>query len=251
MIKKFDVNITPFKLKRTIHLYLPDDYEESQEHYPVIYMYDGHNLFFDSDATYGKSWGMKDFLDYYDKKFIVVGMECNHEGNERLNEYCPYTLPLSRLGDIEGKGKIYMQWVVDELKPYIDQHYRTMPFRECTMIAGSSMGGLMSIYTVVKHNDIFSKAACLSSAIGICMNELRDEILKSSLNPDTKVYIDFGSDEARNKTALTYSTANNLEISHLLNQKDVKTYPFIVINGKHNEATWEKQIPIFMNYLWK
>ena len=54
--------------------------------------FDGHNLFLNSDATYGKSWGLADFLDHYDKKLIIVGIECNHEGNERLSEYCPYNL---------------------------------------------------------------------------------------------------------------------------------------------------------------
>lgn len=251
MIKKFDVTITPFELNRRIHLYLPDDYEQSKERYPVIYMYDGHNLFYDSDATYGKSWGIKDFLDHYDKKFIVVGMECNHEGTKRLDEYCPYTLPESRLGNIQGQGKEYMQWVVDELKPYIDSTYRTLSAREHTMIAGSSMGGLMSLYTVIKHNDVFSKAACLSSSISICMEEIKKEIADSTLVSDTKIYLDWGSEESWDKKALAYSTARNLEISHILNLRDIKTYPCLVIDGIHNEATWEKQVPVFMEYLWK
>lgn len=251
MIKKFDVDITPFQLNRRIHLYLPDDYEESEERYPVIYMYDGHNLFYDSDATYGKSWGLKDYLDNYDMKFIVVGMECSHEGNRRLNEYCPYTLPGSRLGDIDGLGKVYMQWVVDELKPFIDSHYRTLTNRENTMIAGASMGGLMSLYSVVKHNDVFSRAACLSSSFSICMNELKDEINNSSLNIDTKIYLDWGSDESWDKDALAYSTARNLELSHMLSLRGVNTYPCIVVHGIHNEVTWEKQVPVFMEYLWK
>lgn len=251
MIKKFDVEITPFQLGRRIHIYLPDDYEQSEERYPVIYMYDGHNLFYDSDATYGKSWGIKDFLDNYDKKFIVVGMECNHEGSKRLDEYCPYTLSQSHLGNIQGQGVEYMEWVVNELKPYIDATYRTLSSRENTMIAGSSMGGLMSLYSVIKHNDVFSKAACLSSSIGLCMNEIKQEIADSQLNVDTKIYLDWGSEEYWDKKGLAYSTARNLEISHILTQRGLNTYPCIVIDGIHNEATWEKQVPEFMEYLWK
>lgn len=251
MIKKFKVNITPFHLMRTIHLYLPDDYDKSNEKYPVLYMYDGHNLFDDKDATYGKSWGLKDFLNHYDKKFIVVGMECNHEGQKRLDEYCPYTVSHSYFGDIHGQGDDYMQWVVDELKPYIDSHYRTIPFRECTMIGGSSMGGLMALYTVVKYNQYFSKAACLSSAIGFCYEQIKKEIKGSQLNPDTKVYLDWGSEESKNKKALAYASVRNLELSHLLNQKGVSSFPYLIIDGRHCEETWEKQIPIFMHYLWK
>lgn len=80
IVEKFEVMITPFQCMRMIHVYLPDNYNESQEQYPVMYMFDGHNLFCDEDATYGKSWGLKDFLDNYDKKLIIVGIECNHEG---------------------------------------------------------------------------------------------------------------------------------------------------------------------------
>lgn len=251
MIKKLNVYITPFQQERTIHLYLPDDYESSSERYPVIYMYDGHNLFYDEDATFKKSWGMKSFLDGYDKKFIVVGMECNHEGQKRLDEYCPYSVHHSYFGDIHGQGQEYMQWVVDELKPFIDQHYRTIPFRECTMIGGSSMGGLMALYSVVRWNQYFSKAACLSSAISFCYEEMKKEIRQSSLDPDTRVYLDWGSNESQNKKALAFASVRNLEMSHLLTQKKVSTYPYLIVDGHHNEATWEKQIPIFMHYLWK
>ncbi len=251
MIKKFDVYMRPFKDMRTIHLYLPDDYDDTQERYPVVYMYDGHNLFYDQDATYGKSWGLKDFLDGYDKKLIVVGMECSHRGNERLNEYCPYDVLDSYLGTIHGQGDLLMQWVVDELKPYIDTHYRTIPFRECTMIGGSSMGGLMALYTVVVYNRFFSKAACLSSAIGLCFHDFKRDILQHDLMADTRIYMDWGSDESRNKTDLAYTTARHLELSHLLVKKGILTYPYLIVKGKHNEETWEKQIPIFMDFLWK
>ena len=154
--------ITPFQCMRTIHVYLPVNYNESQEQYPVMYMFDGHNLFFDEDATYGKSWGLKDFLDNYDKKLIIVGIECNHEGHERLNEFSPYTYENSFFGFIEGKGQQLMDWVIQELKPMIDKKYRTYPFRECNAVGGSSMGGLMALYTVIKYNQYFS---CFNSLI--------------------------------------------------------------------------------------
>jgi len=59
MVQKFDYWFPPAGENRRIHLYLPDEYKWSQERYPVLYMFDGHNLFFDSDATYGKSWGLR------------------------------------------------------------------------------------------------------------------------------------------------------------------------------------------------
>jgi len=251
VIKKFNVKITPFGLERMIHLYLPDDYENSDERYPVIYMYDGHNLYNDEDATYGKSWGFKEFFEHYDRKFIMVGMECNHEGQKRLDEYCPYSVSHGYFGEIHGQGQEYMEWVVNELKPFIDRNYRTLSDRDNTMIGGSSMGGLMALYSAVRYNKIFSKAACLSSALSFCFEEIKNEIRKSQNLSDTKFYMDWGENEARNQKGLAFATIRNLTVSHLLNEKGASTYPYLIINGQHNEATWEKQIPIFMDYLWK
>lgn len=251
MIEKLHIQFEAMNSLRTIHVYLPPFYHESQEHYPVIYMYDGHNLFHDEDATYGYSWHMEEFLDQYDKPFIVVGIECPHEGNQRLEEYCPYNVENSFLGTIHGYGQLFMDFVVEVVKPYIDNHYRTIPFRECTMIGGSSMGGLMSLYTIIAYNQYFSKAACLSSSIGICMDALIQEMNQQELNTDTRVYLSWGSEESRNKRGLAYASMHNLEISHLLNQRHIMTYPYLQINGRHSEQSWQQQIPIFMDYLWK
>lgn len=87
MVTKFERYFSPAGENRGIHLYLPDDYFDSQERYPVIYMFDGHNLYFDSDATFGKSLGMKDFLDHWGKKFIVVGIACADDDIQRVQNF--------------------------------------------------------------------------------------------------------------------------------------------------------------------
>ena len=86
-VLKFERFFSPAGENRGIHLYLPDDYYESQERYPVLYMFDGHNLFFDSDATFGKCLGLKDFLDHWGKKMIVVGLACAADDIQRVHEY--------------------------------------------------------------------------------------------------------------------------------------------------------------------
>ena len=82
MIIKEQIDLSCFNTTRMLHIYLPDDRQEGEK-FPVLYMFDGHNLFYDQDATYGKSWGLKDYLDEHHTRLIVVGLECNHEGNER------------------------------------------------------------------------------------------------------------------------------------------------------------------------
>lgn len=168
MIVKRDFGYGPNRENRPLHIYLPEDYDRTRERYPVTYFFDGHNLFYDSDATYGKCWGLKTFLDHWNKNMIVVGLECSHTGNQRLEEYLPYAASETFFGPLAVRGNETLAWILNEVKPVIDREYRTWPHREATAIAGSSMGGLMAIRAVFHYNQWFSKAACVSSAIGFC-----------------------------------------------------------------------------------
>ena len=173
MIVKRDCIYSPKGKNRPLHIYLPDDYLRSMDRYPVMYFFDGHNLFRDCDATYGKSWGLKDFLDHWDRKIILVGIECGHEGEERLSEYLPDPAAASsHFARFYPMGHSTMEWIANEVKPMIDRDYRTLPDREFTGIGGSSMGGLMALYAGAQYNHVFSKAACVSSAIGFCVRPL-------------------------------------------------------------------------------
>ena len=129
MIVKRDFIYPPKNASRPLHIWLPDDYDRTDDRYPVLYFFDGHNLFLDEDATYGKSWGMKEFLEGWSKPMIVVGIECGHDGYERLSEYMPYPSE-GWFGQFEPCGEVTMDWIVNEIKPMIDREYRTIPFRE-------------------------------------------------------------------------------------------------------------------------
>ena len=211
-----------------------------------MYMFDGHNVFYDADATYGKSWGMKEYMKKAKKQLIIVAIECNHEGNKRLEEYCPYSFEEARLGKIRGRGSTYMNWLIKTLKPYIDENYRTLPEREHTMVAGSSMGGLMALYAVCAYNHTFQQAACLSPSLWIDGNKVLQIIEKAKIRPDTCIYMDYGSEEMDNHFS---SMSMLLSTTQLLVAKQAKVTMRIVPGGNHSEASWERQIPIFMDCL--
>ena len=248
MVEKFPLKFTPNGEDRMIHLYLPDSYYSSDERYPVVYMFDGHNLFFDSDATYGKCWGLKTFLDNWEKKVIVVGMECSHTGNERLREYSPYRIRSRVTGAIVGIGDATMQWIVNEVKPYVDSHYRTWSHREARAIAGSSMGGMMSLYAILRYNRWFSKAACVSPAVGFAMPSFRKEVMDAELDPDTRIFFSWGTKEWRGSDKPM--TRNILELESMIQQKGANTWLYHQQGGRHCEADWEVQIPTWMQFLW-
>ena len=247
MILKFPLYFAPGKEQRTIHTYLPIDYYDSQERYPVIYMFDGHNLFSDNDATYGKSWGLADFLDHWDKKIIIVGLECSHHGNERLAEFFPYTFKEHSIGQIVGRGQQTMDWFTTTLKPYIDTHFRTWPHREATAIAGSSMGGIMALYAVIKYNNIFSKAAAVSPEFFACLPTFLRELKTNEIDPDTRLFMSWGTQEDKRG----WMTKRILKMEQAAQKRNIQTWLYHQQGGKHTEGDWEKQVPTWMNFLWK
>ena len=159
MVEKLPLTIPALsgKTPRNVYVYLPEVAKKNpRKRFPVLYMFDGHNVFFDEDATYGKSWGMKKYMDKNRTPMIIVAVECNHgKNNERLKEYSPFNFGYKNELRIVGKGEKYMDWLINTLKPITDENYPTLPDRAHTFIAGSSMGGLMSLYAVTKHNDVF------------------------------------------------------------------------------------------------
>lgn len=247
MIEKFDFFYSPAQENRHIHLYLPDEYGHVEDRYPVLYMFDGQNLFFDQDATYGKSWGLKEFLDHWHKRLIVVGIE---SGPNRLSEFSPYDFSSKCFGKIKGIGDTTMQWIVNELKPYIDSHYRTWWHREATAIAGSSMGGLMALFGILRYNRYFSKAAAISPAVGFNMKAMKMEVVNNSYYEDNRLFFSWGTHEMSLRFANTYG--KNV---HLLEQSTrysgFQTQLFRHEGGTHCEACWEQEVPLWMHFLWE
>ncbi len=247
MIEKWEITIPKLTGGRTrrAYVYLPNGYYEEQERrYPVMYMFDGHNLFFDGDATYGKSWGIGEYLDYTDTKLIIAAVECNHEGNGRLEEYSPLNF---KFGDtmIRGKGKKYMDWLVGEFKPYIDENFRTLPDRLNTAIGGSSMGGLMTMYALAAYNRYFSRGAALSPSLWVG-GGTPEFLARAKFGRATQLYMDYGSKEFKNHSSQKRIFA---EVAADLIEKGVFVTSRIVPYGTHSEASWQRQIPVFMSAL--
>ena len=249
MIERFKITIPPLTKdkERTAYVYLPAGYGETDRRYPVMYMFDGHNLFSDGEATYGKSWGLSKFLDENRVQLIIAAVECNHEGNSRLSEYSPVDFTFKNGEKIKGDGKKYMDWLVGSFKPFIDENCLTLPDREHTAIGGSSMGGLMTLYALCRYGKYFSKGAALSPSLWMGGGSTVQPILeKSKFNLPAYIYMDYGSKEFANHSA--QKTAFCQAVSTLV-QKDVILTARIVDGGTHCEASWERQIPHFLTAL--
>lgn len=230
---------------RRAYVYLPDSYyHHPEKRYPVLYMFDGHNVFFDKDATYGKCWGVKEFMDYSHTELIIAAVECNHNPNNgRLMEYSPFSYDDPIAGPVAGYGKDTMDWYVHVFKKEVDRRFRTMRDRQHTFIAGSSMGGLMSLYALLEYNQYFSGAAALSPSLWTHPDNIFSMIRNAKVRPNTRLYMDYGSQEMKNHMIMprTYRKATSLLLA-----KRIFLTSRIVPHGEHTEACWEKQVPYFI-----
>ncbi|MCD8014313.1 MAG: alpha/beta hydrolase [Lachnospiraceae bacterium] len=234
--------------KRGVYVYLPESYDfETEQRYGVLYMFDGHNVFFDSDATYGKCWGMKEYMDATGTPLIIAAVECNHSPDfGRLKEYTPFPFEDPAFGKIEARGEITMDWMVHTFKQEIDRRYRTLPDREHTFIAGSSMGGLMSLYALLDYSPYFSRAAALSPSLWVSTEGISEMIEDADLPSGSVLYMDYGEKELANHKDALRSFG---QIAAKLLEKGVLLDCRIVPGGTHCEASWEQQIPFFMETL--
>ena len=237
--------------ERRAYVYVPDGARaDDTRRYPVLYMFDGQNLFADADATFGKCWGLLDYITAHNIPLIVAAIECSHHPETdacggRLSEYSPFDFSDPRLGDIRGRGALTMDYLVRTFKPCIDGHYPTLPDRDHTFIGGSSMGGLMTLYALCEYNDVFSRGAALSPSLGFSTQAVRDMVASARLRR-TSVYMDSGSKEMRSRR----SRENFAAVTALLIEKGAWVESRVVPGGFHSEASWERQIPFFMDVLF-
>jgi predicted alpha/beta superfamily hydrolase len=224
--------------QRRIWIYLPADYTTSHKKYPVIYMHDGQNLFDEYTAGYGE-WGIDEILDKMPVKdqCIVVGID--HGGEYRITEYDPYD---SKYG--KGRGDDYVDFLAKTLKPYIDNNYRTKKDARHTTVAGSSMGGLISAYAVLKYPNVFGNAGVFSPAFWIAP-DIYKYAQQAKLPPKTRFYFVCGNIESESMVP------DMLKMDTILQAKGLSVHsaPYTIMNGyKHNEQQWNTDFPAF--YYW-
>jgi predicted alpha/beta superfamily hydrolase len=253
-VETFALPIEPFtQSPRRIWVYLPDSYKTYGKKFDVLYMFDGHNLFFDETATYGKSWGLKDYLDRTGIDLVVIGQDCNHRGNKRIAEYCPYKAEETQLEDLprfHPLGMLTAEWFVNTLKPYCEKNYHISRDRRHIGIGGSSLGGLMSEYMIAAYSSCFSKAACISPSTFFNYQSLTQLTENTKFNTGTRIYIDQGSQEEHGKRLFIDSVDIMLSMNHMYTEKGCVTYPHLTPGGHHCEADWERVVPIFIPFLF-
>lgn len=227
---------------RKIWALLPHDYDTSTESYPVMYLQDAQNLF-NENAQYG-NWEIDKKLavmaEYKIGKIIIIAIE--HAEKERIKEY---NVGKTLLG--KGQGKKYIQFMTETLKPFVDSNFRTKKEREFTGIGGSSMGGLVSIFSGLRYPEIYGRLMIFSPSLWV-VPTLKIES-DATENSDTKIYLYAGGDESATMIEHVRSFKKNILASEFVKDK-MKINLSINMEGKHSETYWSDEFPKAIEWLF-
>ena len=219
--------------RRDILVYTPGSYERGTTRYPVIYMQDGQNLF-DPATSFAGDWGLKAALARASRRGIeTIVVAIPNMGSDRIDEYSPFSDP--KAGG--GNGDQYLRFLIDTVKPLVDDRFRTHPDRAHTGIAGSSLGGLISLYAFFDQPDVFGFTAALSPALWFA-NAAIVQLAARAPRIAGRIYFDVGLQEGGAHVALAR------RLRDILRAKGYEAGELQFIEdryGKHHESAWGRR----------
>jgi predicted alpha/beta superfamily hydrolase len=228
---------------RRLRVYLPPDYADGTRRYPVIYMFDGQNLF-DDATSYAGEWGVDETMDALARDdgiaAIVIGID--HGGERRMQELIPFW----DVRFLPNQGEAFLVDVVDAIKPFVDANYRTRPGRADTVVFGSSLGGLEANYAIHQRPEVFGKAGVFSPSFWIS-DAPYAQARAAPLPADARVYLYMGGKEG--DTAV----ADTERMAALLRERpdaDANVALRVVADAEHNETAWRAEFPRAVRWLF-
>lgn len=252
----FDFPATKLGNTRAVLVYLPEGYDEEPERrYPVLYMHDGQNLFDAATSYIGVEWSVDETLTRMIasgrvEPLIVVGI-CNTV--DRAFEYTP--APDKARGG--GGAALYADFVVNDLKPFIDETYRTLPDWKHTGVMGSSLGGLASIFLAWEHPDVFSKVGAMSTTYGWAEGHILSYVRGRPAPGGVKVWLDMGTAEDRtdrNNDEVPDVIELHRRMRDILMEKGLqipRSLRYVEDEGAvHNERAWAARFPRAVEFLF-
>ena len=233
---------------RTLVVYVPPGYEQSGDRrFPVLYMQDGQNLFDGRTSYAGVEWQVDEAAERLIdagqiKPVIIVGI---YNTPDRSPEFTPPPT---------GRANFYGRFIVEEVKPFIDSHYRTMPDRANTSIGGSSMGGLASLWVAKEHPNVFSQIALLTPFLRVEGKPLTD-LLGSDAGwlKGRRVWLDMGPSPKKyypgeDPMGDARAFAKLFESAGL---KPAADYKFVEVEGgEHTESSWQARVDEVLMFLY-
>ena len=237
---------------RRVRLWLPKAYhDEPARRFPVLYLQDGQNVFDDDAAFAGVGWRVdRTAEDLIAKRriepLILVGID--NSGQHRTDDYTPVRWQ-GRGGDADPFGRM----LTDEIKPFVDERYRTRADRESTGIAGASLGGLFALHLAVTRPDVFGRVAALSPTVWWANGHLLRRIAALRARLPLRVWIDVGKREAPPLRQNIRALQDLLVAKGWQTHRDARQATLRhadVARGRHDEASWGRRFERVLKFLF-
>jgi predicted alpha/beta superfamily hydrolase len=228
--------------RRDILVHLPATYRESDRAYPVLYMQDGQNLF-NPVTSYAGDWKLGKVMAAVARRgheAIVVGVP--HMGAQRVTEYNPF---VDRTQG-SGAGDRYLDFLAETLKPAIDQRFRTKLGPAYAGIAGSSMGGLLSLYAFFRSGSVFGYAGVLSPSLWFADEAIFSSVESAAYRPG-RLYLDIGSLEGPEHVARARRMRDLLRAKGYRPGSELQWLESR--SGRHDEASWGRRFARALPFL--
>jgi len=233
--------------KRSIIVHLPPGYNaRGARRYPTLYLHDGQNVF-DKATSVGEEWRVDETAQALIaageiEPLIMIGVY--HAGEHRIGEYTPTA--------IEGKGgglaDAYGRMLVEELKPLIDRKYKTLPGAGSTGMAGSSLGGLLTMHLGLKYPTVFSRLAVLSPSVWWDNRVILREVEALPGKLPFRTWLDAGTAEGDEVLRDTRALRDALTGKGWVEGQDLAYSE--AEGGQHNEASWAGRVGAFLKFLY-
>jgi predicted alpha/beta superfamily hydrolase len=227
---------------RDLLVYLPPSYDDGDRRYPVIYMHDGQNLF-DPATSFAGEWRVDQTLEAASRDGLeVIVVAIPNIGAERSHEYSPFLDPQNG----GGRGERYLRFIVETVKRIIDADFRTLADPEQTGIAGSSMGGLISLYGFFRYRHVFGFAGVMSPSLWFANHAVLDWV-EGQPFAGGRIYIDVGMREGRRTVDDVLRLRDVLERKGYRNLDDLLCV--VDTAGDHSEEAWARRLLRQMKFL--
>jgi enterochelin esterase-like enzyme len=245
-----------FRNTRYLRVWLPPGYDDAGNagrHYPVLYLNDGQNLFESSTAFAGVEWQVDETADRLIREstvppMILVGMD--NTGKERIREYMPFRSMHPRM--LRVQGRYYPDFLMKEVMPFVERNYRAATGPENTGLGGSSLGGLIALYTAIARPGTIGRLLLESPSLWASGRQLVKESRSVRIWPE-RMFLAVGSSEAGSAARSRTVVDDVRELAAIMRRAVLSEsrLRLVVKDGAgHNEAAWAERFPEALRFLY-
>jgi predicted alpha/beta superfamily hydrolase len=226
---------------RNLLVYLPPSYRKGTKRYPVLYMHDGQNVFNELTAFIKREWRADEAAEALAARgheVILVAIE--NAGGARASEYLPFK---TRKNNHEAKAEAHAAFVVKTIKPLIDQRYRTLPDAAHTGIAGSSFGGIISLYTGLSYPEVFGFVGAFSPSLWVGDGDMFHWVSEHPAPKTMRLWLDMGDHEGEMPGERLYAMELTEQMGDMLREQGAQVRVQFGKDAWHTEDAWAQRFP--------